>query len=367
MRVVIDARMINHTGIGRYIQNLICHLPAGRDSYCAISGLDLAGLREGGDFTFRKPVPAIPVYSLREQFLLPIEVKRLKPDIVHYPSFNMPAFNTGPSVVTIHDLIYYLYPEACPGKAAFLYAKILLSMVVKAANRVIAVSHHVKGQIVRHLGVHEGKVGVIYGGIDHKLYMPVNDCKRLEKVRARYRLDNEYILYVGSHQPRKNIRRLLSAYYGSDAMKEHDLVLTGRIDGRRADLYSSPMESGIGERVRFLGEVPEEDLPALYSMAALFVFPSLNEGFGLPPLEAMACGTPVVTSNTTALPEVAGDAAVMVDPTDAGQIRDAIDTVLGSRALREELREKGLIRAGQFSWETTAKKTMQVYREVLSR
>ncbi|MBI5586901.1 MAG: glycosyltransferase family 4 protein [Deltaproteobacteria bacterium] len=367
MRITIDARMIRYTGIGRYIQNLIenlCKIDGKHTFGAVVNSGDEGEIKEAGNLEIFKTRSRIPVYSIREQVLLPSEIKRSGPDLAHYPSFNMPLLNGTPAVATIHDLIYYLNRGSCPNALAYLYARFIFKKVVKKAQKIITVSEFTKGEVVRHLGVKADKVVVIHNGVSH-LYRPVDKEKRGE-VLSKYGIKGGYIFYVGNHQPRKNLVRLVQAF---SALKnrDHQLVLTGRIDPRRADLYGAVNEKVLEGRVLCIGPVPEEDLPALYSGASVFAFPSLSEGFGLPPLEAMACGAPVVSSNATSLPEVVGEAGLLVDPLDVSSIARGIDMALASPALQSELKEKGLQRAKKFSWEAAAKKTLKVYEEVVNR
>ena len=365
LRITIDARMIRYTGFGTYIQSLVENLVKinGKNRYeVVLNKGDEREITESENLKILKTRANIPVFSVREQALLPFEVKRSSPDLIHYPNFNMPLAGGKPVVVTIHDLIYYLNFGACPNRLAYLYARFMFKRVVKKAQKIIAVSEFTKKEIVRHLGVEEKKVAVIYHGVS-PLYRPVEGLTR-KTALSRYGIKGGYVFYVGTHQPRKNLVRLVQAFV-SIKDKEHQLVIAGKIDPRRAELYNIVKEKGLEGRILFIGFVPEEDLPALYSGAAAFVFPSLSEGFGRPPLEAMACGAPVVSSNVTSLPEVVGDAGILVDPADAGAIADGIDRLLASPMLRSELREKGFERIKKFSWEAAAKKTLRVYEEVL--
>ncbi|MBI1911576.1 MAG: glycosyltransferase family 4 protein [Deltaproteobacteria bacterium] len=367
MKIALDARMITYTGIGRYIQNLIANLPViAKDHQFSIllnnEEIDLKDLR---NISYNKLTRNIPVYSIGEQIRLPVAMNGSKPDLLHYPSFNIPVVNLKPVVTTIHDLIYYVMPEACPNKIAHYYARFMLNMAAKRSDSIITVSIYTKNDIVKHLGVSPDKIKVIYHGVD-EIYRPVKDAKTLEAVRKRYGIDGDYIFYAGNHQPRKNLRRLIEAFSILKNRKDCRLVLTGKIDPRRAELYNSVKELGLDGRVLFIGPVPEEELPALYSMARMFVFPSLYEGFGLPPLEAMACGTPVITSNTTSLPEVVGNAGITIDPLNTKELAESMESILSSSSLRQELKEKGLKRAAEFSWERTARETLKVYEEVMN-
>lgn len=358
--------MITYTGIGRYIQNLVLNLPGvdATTSYEAVLGdrrIPLP-LDDRGNFKSRKARYNIPIYSLREQVLLPSEMMMSSPDVLHYPSFNMPLFNSRPVVVTIHDLIYFLYPAACPNRLAYMYARFMFRKVVSAAARIITVSQYSKNDIVDHLGVAPEKVSVVYNGVS-TIYKPVTDSSALDVVARRYGITGEYIFYVGSHHPRKNLKRLIQAYAKLRNMSKCQLVLTGDVEERRRDLYKTVDALGLKGRVLFIGRVGEEDLPALYSMAKVFVLPSFYEGFGLPLVEAMACGAPVVTSNVTSLPEVAGDAAMIIAPADTDALTKAVDSVLESTDLRAEMREKGFKRAALFNWHDAAVKTHEIYRE----
>ncbi len=367
MRITIDARMIENSGIGRYIKNLLVRLPELEPSCTFTAIVNSNGLlphASGGPVVKVLDRP-IPIYTLSEQLFLPFETNRARPDLIHYPSFNMPLINTRPVVVTIHDLVYYLFEDACPGRLAHLYARTFFRIVTRAACRIIAISNHTKEDIVKHLGISPEKIDVTPMGVDDT-YRPVEDEEFLKTVRERYSIKAPFVLYVGTHHPRKNLLRLVHAFSRVKAAEDMNLVITGKVEKRRSLLYNTVKELGLEERVVFTGYVPERDLPALYTMAELFVFPSLYEGFGIPPIEAMACATPVVSSNTTSLPEVVGDAAVTVDPLDVDAIAGAMERVLSSRDLKDELVEKGLRRAALFRWEDTARKTIEVYKKVLA-
>ncbi|GMR04382.1 MAG: glycosyltransferase family 1 protein [Thermodesulfobacteriota bacterium] len=367
MRIAIDARMLTYTGIGRYTQNLIINLAKidKKNNYNILINNDCTPPALNGNVRFHRSGYNIPVYSLREQSLLPIKLGGLKPDVIHYPSFNMPFLSPSkPTVTTLHDLIYFLFPGACPNRAAYLYAKVMIGFAARNAGKIITVSNYSKDEIVKHLKIDPGKVVVIHNGVSG-IYRPEESEEKLKGLLGKYNIDASYILYVGNHQERKNLLGLIRAYSLLRLKKDFLLVIAGKTDARKEKTYRAVEELGLGQRVRFIGEVPEEELPVLYSAASLFVFPSFYEGFGLPPLEAMACGTPVVTSNATSLPEVVGEAALKVEPGDATALSSAMESILSSRDLSAELHEKGFERAALFNWEDTAKKTLDVYNEVL--
>jgi len=358
--------MISYTGIGRYIQNLLTHQPLiDRDnSFSAVTGPKGMATPSCSNLYVRPLQRDIPVYALiREQFGLSVEMNRFNPDVFHYPSFNMPLRNPKPAVVTIHDLVYYLAPGAC-SRLRHLYARAVFPLVAKRAMRIITGSEHTKSDIVNHLGVDPAKITVIYHGVS-SLYRPIGDSTAVAEVKRRYGLEGDYILYVGTHHPRKNLLRLIEAFAMIKA-KGVRLAITGAVEVRRRELYETPARFGIKDGVVFTGPVREEDLPALYSGATIFVIPSLYEGFGLTPLEAMACGAPVISSNLTSLPEVVGDAAMTFNPLDVEALAGCMETLLDDGALRARLRERGLARAKLFNWKRTAEQTVGVYCDALS-
>lgn len=367
MRITIDARMISYTGIGRYIRNIVQNIAKidSTNQYSVLVNDASESLKESGNLRFYTTRFKVPIYSIREQLLLISDIRRHDPEIVHYPSFNIPRLCRTPAVVNIHDLTYLVQPEACPNLASRLYARYMFKMTAKKAARIITGSEYTKKDIVKHLGVAPGRVTVIYNGVD-SFFRPAGEGSEAEKVAGKYGVTGDFIFYVGNHGVNKNLKRLLEAF-SRLKRKDCQLILAGKTDPRRKPLYDLVGTLGLEGRARFIGAVPEEDLRYLYSMAKLFVFPSLQEGFGLPPLEAMACGTPVAASTATSLPEVVGDAGVTFDPEDVDAMANAIELVLGSNGLREELSEKGLERAKKFSWKTAAEKTLKVYEEVANR
>ncbi|MBC7260731.1 MAG: glycosyltransferase family 4 protein, partial [Chloroflexi bacterium] len=267
------------------------------------------------------------------------------------------------TVVTVHDV----FARSCPGhstRSDTLLYRYWLPRVLSHVDAVITDSQASKMDLANFLNIPEETVHVIYGGVS-TCYHPISS-EEAARTASRYDLPKRYILFVGSVEERKNLRRLLQAC--ARLWREGEvrpLVVVGPHKWKYRRILQTVEELGISEHVIFTGYVPDEALPALYSGADLFVFPSLYEGFGLPPLEAIACGTPVVCSNTSSLPEVVGDAALMVDPYDVEALAEAMHRVLSDTALREELRQKGLARAKMFTWERAARETLAVYSCVL--
>ncbi|MGQ9804369.1 MAG: glycosyltransferase family 4 protein [Anaerolineae bacterium] len=287
-------------------------------------------------------------------------------ELFHATEHLLPRLSAIRTVFTLHDLIFLFHPETHkPLNRWFL--TLMMPRFLRAADAVIAVSECTKRDAVRYYGIPEEKITVIYEGVNPR-FRPANP-ETVAAVRRKYGLPEHFILYVGTIEPRKNLTTLLEAFHHLAALRSGDLRLV--IVGKRGWLYEGFFrrlrELGLEERVHFTGYVPDEDLPALYSAADLFVFPSLYEGFGLPVLEAMACGTPAVCSNTSSLPEVAGNAALLVSPTDVRGLAEAMARALTDDALRATLRAKGLERAGEFSWARAARETLRVYQTVGDR
>lgn len=289
--------------------------------------------------------------------------------LVHDPSGIVPLYATrGRRLATIHDAIPYVYPETNT-RLVWLLFHLWLPVAVRRLHRIITVSHHSKRDIVRYLRVNPERVSVVPQGVDAQ-YRSM-DPKEVQTVLARNGIDGRYILYVSAVEPRKkrkNLPRLLEAFaqlrQWCDSWR---LVIVGSVKKDYRPVFDTVERLGLAPYVHFTGFVDETDLPALYGGADLFVLPSLYEGFGLPVLEAMACGTPVVTSNVSSLPEVAGDAAIFVDPYDVNAIADAMRRILGDSDLAADLRRRGLVRAQAFSWERTARETIAVYEHVLGQ
>jgi glycosyltransferase involved in cell wall biosynthesis len=269
------------------------------------------------------------------------------------------------SVVTIHDCIHLMFPQYLPNRFAYQYARASIRLAARRATRIMTVSESSKRDILKFVDTEPDKIDVIYNAYDDRFAIDPRE-EDVVRVRERYQLESEFVLYAGNVKPHKNLERLIEAFYlvrkrGLEYLK---LVLIGDEISKYTALRRAVHHHQLHKYVRFLGYLPEETLAVMYRLAGVFVFPSLYEGFGLPPLEAMASGTPVVTSNVSSLPEVAGDAAVLVDPYDPRAIADGIYQVLTDEQLRRDLRRKGLARAGMFSWEQSVRRVRAIYGEV---
>jgi glycosyltransferase involved in cell wall biosynthesis len=370
VKIAIDARKWRDYGIGTYVRNLVRHLARiDRETtyFLLCEPSDAPTLRDlAGNFT--PVVENAPGYGLREHLSIPAQLRRLGADLFHSPHYVLPLLCRTPSVVTVHDCIHLLFPEYLPSRLALSYARYMMGSAVRRSAMVLTVSEASRRDILSfYPDADPDRIHVVPNGIDPALLEDPGE-EEMERVRERYRIRERFVLYAGNIKPHKNLARLIAAFGllrqrpGFDDVK---LLIIGDEVNRYPSLRRAMETAGARQDVRFFGFVPERTLAALYRMAAVFAFPSLYEGFGLPPLEAMACGTPVVTSNVSSLPEVVGDAALLVDPTSVEDIAGGIERVLSDEALRSELVARGHVRARGFSWERSVQAIHQGYLRVL--
>ena len=302
-----------------------------------------------------------------EQFVQPLALRQSRIELLHALAFAGPLVNSIPWVVTVYDLSFVRYPQSF-NAANRTYLTWAVRHSVQHADRVIAISASTKRDLVTYFGAAPDKVTVVYCGSD-PIFSPSQNPKEIEMLRARYHLPEKMILHVGTIEPRKNIVRLLRAFARAKraARLPHRLALIGARGWKYAEVDAVIEQEGIAGDVIFAGYVPQDELPLWYRAADLFVYPSLYEGFGLPPLEAMASGTPVITSNAASLPEVVGDAAIVVAPEDESALADAIVHALEDCAQRDEMRARGLAQAAKFSWARAARETTMIYRAILGK
>ena len=302
-----------------------------------------------------------------EQLVLPAQLRSRAVDVLHSPHHTAPLLTFGcRRVITFHDLTFFILPERYPRKRR-LYFRAFSWATAKVADRLICPSQAIRDDIVRILHTPPEKVRPIAEAAS-PAFRVIDDEAQLSRMRRRFQLPERFILSVGSLEPGKNRTTLLKAF--ADLRRrgvEHKLVVAGQRAWKFGDDFRLAEELGLAAEVIFTGYVQPEDMPVLYNAADLFVFPSLYEGFGLPPLEAMACGVPVVASNVSSIPEVVGDAAILTDPRDAAALCDAMERILKDVGLQASLRKRGLERAAGFSWEKAARETIAVYEEALQR
>jgi glycosyltransferase involved in cell wall biosynthesis len=367
VRIGIDARKLHDFGIGTYIRNLLRQLARlDRETEFVIlcRPEDVAVVAALGE-NFRAVRETAGNYSLAEQVRIPLALRREGVTLFHAPHYVLPPLVGCRSVVTIHDCIHLMFPQYLPNRIALGYARTSIRLAARMATRVMTVSESSKRDILRFVDTTPEKIDVIYNAYDERFGDEPLEAD-VVRVRERYQLHDEFVLYAGNVKPHKNLERLIEAFdllrkSGLDHLK---LVMIGDDISKYTALRRAVHRHQLHKYVRFLGYLPEETLAVMYRLAGVFVFPSLYEGFGLPPLEAMASGTPVVTSNVSSLPEVAGGAAVLVDPYDPRAIADGITSILTNEGLRADLRRRGLARAKQFSWEQSMQRVHDIYREV---
>ena len=368
MRIAIDVRKLHDYGIGTYIRNLVTHLHRldSTTGYILLCKPDDQTFASGLGENFRLVSQPAGPYSISEQIRIPIQLKREAIDLFHAPHYTLPALTPCRSIVTIHDCIHLRFPQYLPNRLAHGYARAALWTATHRSDRVLTVSEASKQDILAFFDIPANKITVIPNAIDDCFFVPPPD-KNIERIRERYQLQAPFLLYVGNVHPHKNLERLLDAFYKVRSLGHDDLTLLiiGDDITRYAKLRRAVHRYQLHRYVRFLGFVPNETLRVLYHLARAFVFPSLYEGFGLPPLEAMASGTAVVTSNVSSLPEVTGDAAILVDPHSQDAIAGGICRVLEDNVFREQLVIKGQARAKQFSWDRSIQHTLEIYRETL--
>jgi len=325
---------------------------------------ELFQVRKGN---FRQVVCNIPLKSLTlrilyEQTVLPILVWKNRIDVFHSPASVSPFLLSCPSVLTLHDVMPFIFPKLTPLIFRF-YWGVSYRISAKKAQIIIAVSHSARKDLIKFLGIEKKKIALVYHG-NEKPDLKTKEKTRTALLEEKKESETPYILWVGRMYSHKNLTRLLYAY--SRVIKtdkiSHQLVLCGMIAWEYSSFMKTVKELLLEDKVIFKGYVSDDVLKSIYADASLFVFPSLTEGFGFPMLEAMACGTPVVTSNCGAMAEIAGDAALLVDPYSVDEIAEAMHKVLTDETLRVALIKKGLRRSSQFSWEKTARETLAVYK-----
>jgi glycosyltransferase involved in cell wall biosynthesis len=367
MRIAIDARKLRDFGIGTYIRNILIELSRLDRSteYVVLCRPDDFSTGDVLGQNFRMVPETAPPYSIAEQFRIPLSLAREGVKLVHEPHYVLPPAIQCRSVVTIHDCIHLMFPQYLPSKLAYVYAKGSMWSASRKADRILTVSEASKRDILRFFDVPADKVSVIYNAIDER-FLAAADAERMDLVRQRYQLDHPFVLYVGNIKPHKNIERLIDAFGRARGQCPDNLklIIIGDEISKYPGLRQSVHKHKLDKHVRFLGFQPMETLAAFYRLARAFVFPSLYEGFGLPPLEAMACGTPVVTSNVSSLPEIAGGAALLVDPYDEDAIAAGIVRAVTDETLRNDLITRGRDRARSFSWPQSVKKIHDIYMQV---
>lgn len=355
MKIAIDIQTTlgKKTGFGFYVKNLVENLKKvdPDDDYLLITP------QSEHDFS-------MPQRFVWDQFRFPKIARKAQVDILHQPCFSVPIFYHGKKVVTVHDVIPLIFPGNLPLASRLFYSK-WMTYSYNFADVIIADSECTKADIVHHLKIPASKIHVIHLAVSDD-FKPASSKNKVEQIKRKYKTGEKYFLNVGTIEPRKNLPFLVKAY--NEAIKSgtrENLVIVGKRGWYYDQLFRLVRELQLEEKVIFAGYAPDEDKPLLYSGATAFLFPSIYEGFGLPPLEAMACGTPVICSNTSSLPEVIGDAGILISPNNKPAWSKQMFEISRNKKLAQNLKIMGLKQAKKFSWEKTARETIEVYKDVL--
>lgn len=373
MRIALNAQLLSFAetyrsgGISRVIYHLLAELardPRGHTFDVFVPETPSANGWGGLQFHPSGKLTARPTLRIAwEQTFFPLKLRKLGPELVHGMAYALPAAWEGPSVVTVYDLSFLRYPSAFKA-ANRIYLTATTRAAARRARRVLTISENARRDIVRLLGVPEERVDVTYPAAEARYRLMTEP--QVEAFRLARGLPAAFVFALGTLEPRKNIVGLLNAYARLRKPRQ-PLYVAGGTGWRFSPIFDTVRQAGLGEDVHFLGYVPEDELPLWYNAARLFVFPSLYEGFGLPVLEAMACGVPVITSTAASLPEVGGKAAVMVSPHDTVRIAEEMERVLDDPQLRLEMRAAGRIQASRFSWRAMTDQTVASYRRAVGR
>ena len=363
--VTIDARWLVG-GIGTYTENLLQGFgdnANGLELHAIVREADATRVK---DWCTRVTVVNTPIYTLWEQLLVPRAAKEC--NLLHVPHYNVPVLHRGPLIVSIMDVIHISCAAYRYSARSYLYARPMLNFAARKADHIVTVSNYSKAQIVEALGVPEAKVTVIHCGVGAEFH-PDYDVEECRSAVAKLGISRPYLLYVGNLKPHKNVSTLLRALAQLHERRKlfHQLVIVGDDARWKRTIVDECASLGIAGQVVFVPHVSQALLPMIYAAADLLVMPSNAEGFGLPVVEAMACGTPVACSQAASLPEVAGDAAAYFDAEDAENLAGTIERLAQSSELRESLRAKGLQRAKQFTWQEFTRKHIEVYYRFLDR
>lgn len=355
MRIGIDVQTTlgEKTGFGFYVENLISNLKK---------------IDSKNQYFFFKPTNekdlSAPKRLIWDQYQMPQKAKFAQVDILHQPCFSAPIFYSGKVVVTIHDIIAILYGKDIPLFSRQFFSKIM-PFSYRRADKIIAISEHTKKDIIKYLKISPEKIIVIHSAADEMFNKGNISQEKILAMKKKYQINKNYLLHIGTLNPRKNLQFLIKVFSQVvNNLPDFQLVITGKKGWYYQGLFDQVKNLGLEDKVIFTGYIKDIDKPIFYQGATLFVFPSLYEGFGLPPLEAMSCGCPVISSNTSSLPEVIGNAGILLSPNDELSWVRSIKMILEDKKLQKNLAKQGLEQAAKFSWSRTAQETLRVYEEL---
>jgi glycosyltransferase involved in cell wall biosynthesis len=376
MRIAIDIRRMYDFGLATYIRNVVSTL--GRvdsvNEYFLVG--QTARFEQLG--TLPENFHLLPLQNPEGTFATYIEMHRViaanQVDLIHVPhTFYRPLITRAPFVITVHDLLDYMYRARTNNGLRRMIHSYMTRQVMHSAARIFAVSNFTKRDVGRYFDIKPGKIEVVYNALDANFQRGHSTPEEQAMIRGRYQVDAPFLLYAGRISPHKNVARIIEAFSAlkgelakEGAYPDLKLIIIGDEVSKNPDIRRAVIRSGMQHDVRFLGYVSIDVLRIFFDMAKVFVFPSLYEGFGLPPLEAMAHGTPVVASNTSALPEVVGNAALLVNPENVFEISRALQRALTDQCLRERMKAAGIEQAQHFSWDTSVRRMIEIYNEVVS-
>lgn len=370
MRIAFDGTTLreHQTGIGYYTEHLLQHLlqVAPENEFILLSNVDIKTSLPLSEAVRIFEGLRFPIRTIWMQFLAPMVLSTLRADVAHFTNSIAPLVKRTPTVLTLHDMTLSQYPHLHPRRRRF--NRQLVNLAARGSDAIITVSQHARADILRLTRVRADRVHVVSEAAA-PIFRPLDDRVFLESIRRQYELAERFFLFVGTIEPRKNLSRLIQAFgklHRSGAVS-HQLVCVGPFGWGYREVRELIDSQNLEEVVRLTGYVPFRHLPAIYNLSEVFVFPSLHEGFGLPVIEAMACGVPVITAQDSALAEVSGECAELVDPQAIESIAQALLRLATDAERRRELKELSLARAAHFSWHRAAKETVAVYRKVARR
>jgi glycosyltransferase involved in cell wall biosynthesis len=376
MRIAVDIRRMYDFGLATYIRNVVRALgrvDAGNEYFLVGAASRFEQLGE-----LPKNFHCLPLQNPETTFANYLEMHRVinahEVDLIHVPhTFYRPLITKAPYVITVHDLLDYMYRARTNNGMRRMMHSYLTRQVMHHAARIFAVSNFTKRDVGRYFNVKPERIEVVYNALDENFMRGHSTPAEQEMIRGRYQVNSPFLLYAGRISPHKNVARIIEAFSAlkgelakDGAYPDLKLIIIGDEVSKNPDIRRAVIRSGMQHEVRFLGYVSIDVLRIFFDMAKVFVFPSLYEGFGLPPLEAMAHGTPVVASNTSALPEVVGNAALMVNPENVFEISRALQRVLTDQCLRERMKAAGIEQSQRFSWDASVLRMLEVYEQVVA-